>query len=315
MDSLAIHLLMLEQVYQLAKQLDIIHFHCDYLHFPVTRRQNYVHVTTLHGRLDLRELGPLYREFSGMPVISISDSQRQPLPWANWQGTVYHGLPEDLHTFREKPGNYLAFLGRVSPEKGVDQAIEIARRAGMPLKIAAKVDIADQDFYRKQIEPLLKKSKGFVEFIGKVGGAREGRVSRERLCVAVSDQLAGALWLGHDRSDGLRHTGHRLPARLGTGDHGGWRHRVCGRAIGRGGQRCGAGGDAEPEKVPAGVRRTAVSRTTRMARDYLQIYRRLIEDKAAKRRDGRAIGSLHSRRHANGQPKRVDPDWLGVWPD
>jgi glycosyltransferase involved in cell wall biosynthesis len=105
-----------------------------------------------------------------VPVVSISDAQRGPLPWLNWQGTVYHGLPLDLHTFHERSGEYLAFLGRISPEKGVDRAIEIARRVGMPLKVAAKVDRADRDYYEADIKPLLKASAPLVEFVGEVGG-------------------------------------------------------------------------------------------------------------------------------------------------
>src|SRR6516165_12782037 len=114
-DPLAPHVLMLEQVFELAARFDIIHFHCDYLHFPVSRRLKYAHVTTLHGRLDLRELAPLYREFSDIPLVSISNAQRRPLPWANWRGTVYHGLPDDLDKLQEQPGEYLVFLGRISP--------------------------------------------------------------------------------------------------------------------------------------------------------------------------------------------------------
>ena len=112
----------------------------------------------------------LYREYEGEPVVSISDAQRRPLPWLNWQGTVYHGMPRDLHTFRARPGGYLAFLGRISPEKRVDRAIDIARRAGMPLKVAAKIDQADREYFKEQIEPLLKQSAPLVEFVGEVGG-------------------------------------------------------------------------------------------------------------------------------------------------
>jgi glycosyltransferase involved in cell wall biosynthesis len=124
---------------QRASEFDIIHFHVDYLHFPLSRREAVTHVTTLHGRLDTPDLVLLYQEFREMPVISISNGQREPLPWANWQATVYHGLPRDIYRFHPEPGSYLAFLGRISPEKRVDRAIEIAKQVGMPLKIAAKV--------------------------------------------------------------------------------------------------------------------------------------------------------------------------------
>src|SRR5437764_9929887 len=157
-DQLAPHMVLLQQVFQQeheAHPFDLIHFHIDYLHYPLTMQLHTPHVTTLHGRLDIPGLVPLYQTFPTIPVVSISDSQRTPLPWLNWQGTVYHGLPEDLYTFRETPGTYLAFLGRISPEKGVDQAIAIAQRAGMPLKIAAKVDEADRDYFAEVVQPLL----------------------------------------------------------------------------------------------------------------------------------------------------------------
>jgi glycosyltransferase involved in cell wall biosynthesis len=169
-DQLAYHLLMLERVFEQASRFDILHFHCDYLHFPFSSRAGYAHVTTLHGRLDLPELQPLYRRFPTMPLVSISDAQRVPLAWANWQATVYHGLPPDLHTLRDQPGEYLAFLGRISPEKGVDRAIHIAQRVGMPLKIAAKVDANDRDYYQAEIRPLLRDAGSLVEFVGEVGG-------------------------------------------------------------------------------------------------------------------------------------------------
>jgi glycosyltransferase involved in cell wall biosynthesis len=166
-DQMSHHLLMLEHVFECAADFDIVHFHIDYLHFPLSRRQPIAHVTTLHGRLDIPDLVPLYQKFSDMPVISISNGQREPLPWANWQATVYHGLPADMYRFRAEPGRYLAFLGRISPEKRVDRAIEIARQVGMPLKIAAKVDRVDKDYFDWIIAPLLRSS--FVEFVGEIG--------------------------------------------------------------------------------------------------------------------------------------------------
>src|SRR5438105_1980506 len=115
-DQFAPHILMIEQVFQRAAGFDLIHFHIDYLHYPFSRHHGPPHVTTLHGRLDIPTLQPLYREFDDQPLISISDAQRRPLPRAHWQGTVYHGLPLDLHSPRTEPGKYLAFLGRISPE-------------------------------------------------------------------------------------------------------------------------------------------------------------------------------------------------------
>jgi glycosyltransferase involved in cell wall biosynthesis len=167
-DQTAPHLLLLEEVFRQAGRFDVIHFHVDYLHFPFSKRHPHPHLTTLHGRMDVPELPALYHAYPGMPVVSISDAQRQPLPWLNWLGTVRHGLPTDLHTFRAEPGDYLAFLGRVSPEKGLDRAIEIARRSGLPLKIAAKVDRGDRDYYEDVLKPLLDGPG--VEFVGEVGG-------------------------------------------------------------------------------------------------------------------------------------------------
>jgi len=166
-DQVAHHIVMLERVFQQAAEFDIIHFHVDYLHFPLSRRQPIAHVTTLHGRLDIPDLVPLYQEFRDMPVISISNVQREPLPCANWQATVYHGLPVDLYRFRAQPGSYLAFLGRISPEKRVDRAIEIAKRVRIPIKIAAKVDRVDTKYFKSVIEPLLRDS--LVEVVGEIG--------------------------------------------------------------------------------------------------------------------------------------------------
>ena len=166
-DRMAHHILMLEHMLQRAAEFDIVHFHTDYLHFPLSRREQITHVTTLHGRLDIPDLVPLHQEFRDMPVISISDGQREPLPWANWQATVYHGLPADMYQLRDEPGSYLAFLGRVSPEKRVDRAIEIAKQVRIPLKIAAKVDRVDTDYFETVVEPLLRHP--FVEFVGEIG--------------------------------------------------------------------------------------------------------------------------------------------------
>jgi glycosyltransferase involved in cell wall biosynthesis len=166
-DQLAHHVLMLEQVFSEKEDFDLIHLHIDYLHFPFCRRQPIAHVTTLHGRLDLPDLVPLYRHFRDIPVISISDAQRKPLPWANWQGTVHHGLPRESFSLGSGKGRYLAFLGRTSPEKGLDQAIEIAKRAEMPLKIAAKIDRVDVKYFETVIKPLLDHP--LIEFIGEVG--------------------------------------------------------------------------------------------------------------------------------------------------
>ena len=166
LDPFAPHLLMLEKVAARARQFDIIHFHISQLHFSLARRLTTAHVTTLHGRLDLPELLPLYNEFSDIPVVSISDAQRAPLPDAGWAGTVHHGLPLDLLRFQPAPGRYLAFVGRVSPEKRVDRAIAIATACGQPLRIAAKVDPADREYFEREIRHLLDNP--LVEFIGEI---------------------------------------------------------------------------------------------------------------------------------------------------
>ncbi len=165
-DRLAPHVLMVEKVLQRAEQFDIIHFHIDHIHFPLVRRFSFPHLTTLHGRLDIAEIYPLFWEFKELPFVSISQAQRSPLPFINWVGTVYHGLPEDLYRFYPERGEYLAFLGRISPEKRPDRAIKIAEKAGMKLLIAAKVDAADRAYYEEVIKPLLKSP--WVEFIGEI---------------------------------------------------------------------------------------------------------------------------------------------------
>ena len=165
--------MLLELVRRHAREFDILHFHMDPpLHFPLARGLALRTVTTLHGRLDAPDLPPLFREFRDMPLVSISDSQRHPLPVANWAGTVYHGLPAELCPFHAVArGGYFAFLGRVAPEKGLDRAIEIARRAGVKLRIAAKVDPANERYWRETIKPMLDDP--LVKFVGEVDEAHK----------------------------------------------------------------------------------------------------------------------------------------------
>lgn len=171
-DPLAPLALMLERVRAQAQDFDILHFHLQHVHLPLFRPLSRRTVTTMHSRLDLAELAPLYREFSDMPLVSISTAQRRPLPFANWVATVHHGLPDEVCPFNPQPrGGYFAFLGRVSQEKGLDRAIGIARRAGMRLRIAAKIDPADEEYFEREIVPLLALPR--VEFIGEVNEAQK----------------------------------------------------------------------------------------------------------------------------------------------
>jgi glycosyltransferase involved in cell wall biosynthesis len=165
-DTLAPHIQMLSQVYRRAQEFDIIHCHTDYLTLPFTRFTSTPTLLTLHGRLDIPELAPLYREYADVPLVSISDNQRLALPEAHWVATVYHGLPPDLYAFQSRPSPFLLFLGRISPEKQPDSAIRVARRAGVPLKIAAKVDKVDREYFETTVRPLLDHP--LVELIGEV---------------------------------------------------------------------------------------------------------------------------------------------------
>jgi glycosyltransferase involved in cell wall biosynthesis len=165
-DPCALHVMMLEQIRRRANDFDFIHFHLDYYPFSLFSRQPTSFVTTLHGRLDLPEHQPVFRTFSSIPVVAISDAQRRTMPQAGWVRTVHHGLPELLLTPRSITPSYLAFLGRISPEKGIDCAIRIAKRCGMPLKIAAKIDKLDRDYYEEQIRPMLIGPQ--IDFVGEI---------------------------------------------------------------------------------------------------------------------------------------------------
>jgi glycosyltransferase involved in cell wall biosynthesis len=169
-ETLPHHVRMMELVFRDVSRFDIIHFHCDYIHFPLVRRYAHPTVTTLHGFVHPHDLRDLLEEYRDVPLVSISDNQRTSTPYANWQGTVHHGLPRDLHTFAADEGEYLAFLGRISPEKGLERAIEIAQRTGIPLKIAAKIYEEDRSYFEHDIQPLLERTASFVQFVGEVGG-------------------------------------------------------------------------------------------------------------------------------------------------
>lgn len=162
-----------ERVLGMVEEFDLIHFHMDMPGFPIARRCGTPTITTIHGRLDLPELRPVFHEFADMPLASISDAQRHPLPWANWVATVQHGLPRDLYGFHPKRGKYLAFLGRITPEKRVDLAIEIAKRTGMRLGIASKVDPVDRAYFEAEVEPLLHHP--LIDYIGEINDAEKDK--------------------------------------------------------------------------------------------------------------------------------------------
>jgi glycosyltransferase involved in cell wall biosynthesis len=170
-DAMAPQMLLMEKVYQLAHEFDVLHCHLDYWPFSMLSRQPTPYMTTLHGRLDLPELTRIYDCFEDAPLISISDAQRRPLPRGNFIGTVHHGLPPNLLTPQSVPREYLAFLGRICPEKAPDRAIRIARAAGMKLKIAAKVDRVDREYFETTIRPLIDGDQ--IEMIGEIGDAEK----------------------------------------------------------------------------------------------------------------------------------------------
>ncbi|HAF82264.1 MAG TPA: glycosyl transferase [Brevundimonas sp.] len=166
--DLAAHMTMLSEVLDRVDQFDVIHFHTDMIHFPLFRPYADRTITTLHGRLDLKDLPGVYDRWSDFGLISISDDQRRPLPHANWKATVHHGMPGDQYVFSPKSEGYLAFLGRISPEKRPDRAIEIATKLGRPLKMAAKVDAADKIYWEETIRPMVEANP-LIEFIGEIG--------------------------------------------------------------------------------------------------------------------------------------------------
>ena len=169
-NTLAHHVTLMGLVFRDASRYDVLHFHCDHLHLPMLRHEARANLTTLHGQIHVPDLAPLLAQYPDAPLVSISNDQRRPLPDANWLGTVYHGLPRDLHAFHPKRGDYLAFLGRCSPEKRADRAIEIALRAGIPLKIAARVRPEEREFFESCVQPLIRKAGRMVEFLGEIAG-------------------------------------------------------------------------------------------------------------------------------------------------
>lgn len=171
LDPLAHIFYMLEMVRQMEPEFDFIHYHVDYLHFPFSRRSAAPHCTTMHGRLDIDDLQALFKEFSEMPLISISNAQRKPMPFSNFVKTIYHGIPLNLLKLKEEKGKYLAFIGRISPEKRLDRAIEIAEKLQLPLKVAAKVDKADLQYYESRIKPYMNNP--LVEYMGEINDSEK----------------------------------------------------------------------------------------------------------------------------------------------
>lgn len=267
---------MLEKLRQRRAAFDIVHFHTDYVHFPLSRECDLPHISTLHGRLDLPDLELLYRQFDDVPVVSISKSQRKPLRQANWVGNVYHGMPKDLLKFQEKPGKYLAFIGRISPEKRPDRAIEIATMTGMHLKIAAKVDRADTSYFQTRVKPMLSRPN--VEFIGEIGDDEKGDFLGNALaCLAPIDwpepfglNMIEAMACG---TPTIAFEHGSVPEIIEEGVSGFIVNSVkeAAEAVGRIG-----------EISRAGCRKAFERRFTdrRMTEDYLRIYRRVAEQQA-----------------------------------
>jgi glycosyltransferase involved in cell wall biosynthesis len=170
-DWLMRHMIMVDRVFARAASFDVIHFHIDVLHYALARRSATPCLTTMHGRLDLADLSPLHEQFSTHPLVSISNTQRRPLAHANWCATVYHGVPQQLYRFNPRPKNYFAFIGRLSPEKRVDRAIDIAIACGTPLRIAAKVDPADRVYFEREIAPRLDHP--LIEYLGEINDAQK----------------------------------------------------------------------------------------------------------------------------------------------
>jgi glycosyltransferase involved in cell wall biosynthesis len=308
-DQLAHHIIMLEQVIREAPRFDIIHFHIDYLHFPFSRQQEIPHVTTLHGRLDMPDLQPLYRTFERQPLVSISNAQRRPLPFVNWVGTVYHGLPLGLHTFREGPGEYLAFLGRISPEKGIEHAVAIALRLGMELRVAAKVDAADRDYYEEVIRPLFRKAGRLVQFLGEVGGADKDEFlgnAHALLFPIVWPEPFGLVMI-EAMACGTPVIAFRAGSVPEVMDDG-----VTGFIVENEEQAAQAVGRV-PELSRRRCRKVFEKRfsAARMARDYLRVYRKLITGAGAA---GDGNGHVNGRRPRPAVKTGPDPDLLRPLP-
>ena len=277
-DIIPYYMLMLDKVRSMASEFDILHFHIDQFHFPLFNEMAQRTVTTLHGRQDLPDLHHLYRGFPDMPLVSISNAQRAPIPDANYIETVYHGLPRDLNLTLHPRGGYLAFLGRISPEKRVDRAIMIARAVGVPLKIAAKVDRVDEVYFRSEIEPMLKHPG--VEYIGEIDDRRKIKFLGEAraLLFPIDWPEPFGLAMIEAMACGTPVLAFRKGAVAEVIDNGvtGYVVDTMDEAV------CALGGVLALDR--ARVRRRFEERFTvaRMAKDYVKIYERLVGTSAGR---------------------------------
>jgi glycosyltransferase involved in cell wall biosynthesis len=302
-DVIPYYLIMLDKVRERADQFDILHFHIDQFHFPIFRPIAHRTLTTLHGRQDLPDLQALYRGFAEMPLVSISNAQREPAPTAGYVATVYHGIPAELHKANVNPrGNYLAFLGRICPEKRVDHAIAIARAVGIPLKIAAKIDKVDEAYFRETIAPLLNGPD--VEFVGEISEfAKTGFLGDAlALLFPIDWPEPFGLALIEAMACGTPVLAFRRGSVPEIVDEG-----VTGSIV------------ATPEEaiqaLPGvlaldrhAVRRRFEERfsATRMAGDYLKLYRSMLERPAQRDLDEKGLGPRPNRLNGNGKQSYLD---------
>ena len=250
-DPMAAHAALLEAMAQRASEFDIVHCHIDWTHLPLLSRHSTPFVTTFHGRLDLPGLSTVVRKFPSAPFVSISDNQRVPLKEANWLGTVYHGMPAALLQPSFAEGSYLAFLGRLTSEKGPEAAIRIAKTAGVPLHIAAKLPRSERGYFKEKVEPMIDGTH--IKIIGEVNDQTKQRLPLRRQSAGISDPMARAFRVGDDRGHGLRHAGDRVSLRFGAGSDRGRCHRLH-RRVGRGSDRDHQASPAETGS-PKGARR------------------------------------------------------------
>jgi glycosyltransferase involved in cell wall biosynthesis len=288
---------MVERVARRAHDFDVVHFHIDYQHFPVSRRERYRHVTTMHGRLDLPELAALFEQFADAPVVSISESQRTPLPDLAWLGTVHHGFPAELYRFEPRPGDYLAFLGRISPEKRLDRAIEIAGRAGYRLRVAAKIDRNDRDYFTRCIAPLMRRSH--VEYLGEIGERDKQELLGGALALVfpIDWPEPFGMVMAEAMACGTPVIAYRCGSVPEVLEHG-----VTGYLCDSVDQAVAAVGSVH-ELSRAACRRTFEQRFTseRMMRDYVAIYRRILDQRHDGTEHADPRGLLHPRNaHARG---------------